>query len=158
MLTELVAASQGVKTLFELIKATQGLSNSTAVLTAVSDVQQKLIDANAAALASQEKQASLAEQVRELEAQLRDSEDWQREMQRYHLVEFPTKALALKLRVDMANGEPMHHLCKACADKKQKTTLQPLNGYLVCPESRYHSIHQIAGLPTKIPNPNSAPM
>ncbi len=147
MLTELVAASQGVKTLFELIKATQGLSNSTAVLTAVSDVQQKLMDANAAALASQEKQALLAERVRELEAQLRDSEDWKKEMERYQLFKFPTKALAYKLKPQLANTAPMHYLCTACVDKKKKTTLQPIAEYLHCPECK-------SNIDAEIPSPN----
>ncbi len=141
MPAEFLAAIQGAKSLYELIKATQGLSNSVEVLTAVSDVQQKLMDANAAALASQEKQASLAERVRDLETQLRAVEDWQKELERYQLVEFPnSKAFALKLRVQMANGDPVHYLCKACADKKQKTTLQPIDGQLHCPQSKQHSI------------------
>ncbi len=157
MYLEINAAIQSAKTAFDLIKATKELSNSTEVLTAVNDIQMKLSSAIAAALASQEKQASLAERVRELEAQLRDSEDWQKEMQRYELVEFPTKALALKLKEGMANGEPMHHLCKACADKKQKTTLQPFGQRLICPESKYHSIWCEADPPLRIPNPNSVP-
>lgn len=148
MLTEFIAATQSVKTLYGLVRATQGLSNSSEVLTAVSEVQQKLMDANAAALASQEKQAALAERVRELEAQLRDSEDWKSQMQSYELFEFPdTKALALKLREDMANGVPLHYLCTACADKKKKTILQPSTLYLECPECK--SGIQIKNLPPR---------
>lgn len=155
MYAEITTAFQGVKALLDLVKAKKELSNSTELVTAINDVQMKLSEAIAAALASQEKQASLAERVRELEAQLRDSEDWQKEMQRYQLIEFPTKALALKLRADMANGEPVHYLCKACADKKQKTTLQPLNRLLLCPESKNHTIHQESNEPVIMPDPNS---
>lgn len=142
MLAEFSDAVQSVKTVYDLIKATQGLSNSTEVLMAVSEVQQKLMDANAAALASQDKQASLAERVRELEAQLRDSEDWKSQMQSYELMEFPTKALAYKLKSEMANGEPIHYLCTACVDKKKKTTLQPKQRHLHCPECKYAILTQ----------------
>jgi hypothetical protein len=152
MYTEITATIQSVKALYSLVKATHGLSNSTEVLAAVNEIQQKLMDANGAALASQEKQASLAQRVRELETQLREAEDWNTQMQRYQLVEFPdTKTLALKLRADMANGEPIHYLCRACADKKQKTTLQPLNRHLHCPESRYH-VTEVEALPPALPS------
>jgi hypothetical protein len=140
MYTEISAAFQSVKSAIALIKATQGLSNSTEVLTAVNDVQMKLSDAIASALASQEKQASLTERVRELEGKLRDIEDWKRQIQRYELFQFPTGTFAYKLKADMANGEPIHYLCSTCADKKQKTTLQPHYRHLNCPESRYHGI------------------
>ncbi len=117
---EFLAAFQGAKSLYELIKATQGLSNSVEVLTAVSDVQQKLMDANAAALASQLKQSELTERVRELEAQLRESEDWKKEMERYQLVTLPTGVFARQLKQLFANREPTHYLCTACADKKKR--------------------------------------
>lgn len=149
MLTEFIAATQSVKTLYGLVRATQGLSNSSEVLTAVSEVQQKLMDANAAALASQEKQAALAERVRELEAQLRDSEDWKSQMQSYELFEFPTKALAYQLKPELAHTMPMHYLCTACADKKKKTILQPRPLYLECPECK--SMIRIQDLPPKPP-------
>lgn len=86
MYSEITAAFQSAKTAVELIKATQGLSNSNDILTAVNDVQIKLSGDIASALASQEKQALLAERVRDLETQLRDIEDWKTQMQRYELV------------------------------------------------------------------------
>ena len=142
MYLEINAANQSAKTAFDLIKATKELSNSTEVLTAVNDVQMKLSSAIAAALASQEKQASLAERVRELEAQLREVEDWNTQMQRYELFEFPTKALAYQLKPEMANGAPIHYLCTACVDKKKKTTLQPIHRYLRCPECQSDIVAQ----------------
>lgn len=140
MYTEIAAAIQSAKIAFDLIKATKELSNSTEILTAVNDVQMKLSSAIAAALASQEKQASLAERVRELETQLRDVEDWNSQMRRYKLVEFPTRALAHQLKPEMANGAPLHYLCTACVDKKKKTTLQPESNWLNCPECKYHIV------------------
>lgn len=141
MIPELATSYQGVKALLQIINAHKELSTSVEVRTAVIDIQQKLLE-------SQEKQTDLAARVLELETQLRDSEDWKTEMQRYRLVEFPdTKALALKVREDMANGEPIHYLCRACAEKKKKTTLQPSNFYLECPECK--SGIQIKNLPPR---------
>lgn len=93
---------------------------------AVSEVHQKLMDAQTAVLASQDKQIALGERVRELEAQLRDVEDWNTQMQSYELFELPTKALVYKLKLELANTVQMHYLCAACANKKQKTMLQPV--------------------------------
>lgn len=138
MYAEFTAACQSAKVLYELIKATKEFSNSAQILTAVSEVQQKLMDANAAALTSQAEQATLIERVRELETKLRGVEDWENQMQRYELIEFPTKTLAYKLKPAMANGEPIHYLCPTCADKKKKITLQPSGRQLYCHECKFN--------------------
>ena len=134
MYAEIVAAIQGTKTAIDLVKATSGLSNYSELLGAVTAVQMKLTDAVTAALTSQEKQAELAERVRELERQIAEVEDWGTQMKRYSLFEFPaTKALAYALKPDVDDGQPMHYLCTSCVDKKQKTTLQPQARNLFCP-------------------------
>ena len=81
MYAEIVAAVQGTKTALDLVKATNGLSNYSELLGAVTAVQMKLTDAVSAALASQEKQAALAERVRELEKQVAEVEDWRNQME-----------------------------------------------------------------------------
>lgn len=78
MYSEIVAAIQSTKTAIELVKAANGLSNYSELLTAVTAVQIKLTDAIASELASQEKQAALAERVRELEKQIAEIEDWKK--------------------------------------------------------------------------------
>lgn len=50
---EFTAAFQSAQPLFDLVRATQGLSNSSEVLAAVNDAQLKLSSAIASALASQ---------------------------------------------------------------------------------------------------------
>jgi hypothetical protein len=132
MYAEIVAAVQSTKSLAELIKAAHSLSNYSELLTAVTTVQMKLTDAIASELASQEKQAALAERVRELEKQIAEIEDWKSQMQRYALFQFPTGALAHALKPGLENGEPVHYLCTSCVDKKQKSTLQPHGRYLRC--------------------------
>ena len=133
MYAEIVAAVQSTKALAELLKAAHGLSNYSELLTAVTAVQIKLTDAIASELASQEKQAALADRVRELEKQIAEVEDWKTQMQRYALFEFPTKALAYALKPGMEQGQPLHYLCTSCVDKKQISTLQPQGRHLYCP-------------------------
>ena len=132
MYAEIVAAVQSAKTLAELVKAANSLSNHSQMLTAVHSVQEKLTDALTAHLASQEKQAALAEEVRELKKQIADVENWETEMQRYSLFQFPTGALAYAVNPGMEQGQPTHYLCTSCVDKRQKTILQPHRRYLKC--------------------------
>jgi hypothetical protein len=132
MYAEIVAAIQGTKTAIDLVKATNGLSNYSELLGAVTAVQMKLTDAVSAALASQEKQAELAERVRELEKQVAEVEDWRDQMSRYSLFEFPTGALAHVLKPGLTDGQPTHYLCTSCVDKKQISTLQPHGRLLRC--------------------------
>lgn len=133
MYSEIVAAIQSTKTAIDLVKAAQGLSNYSELLTAVTAVQIKLTDAIASELASQEKQAALAERVRELEKQFAEIEDWKSQIRRYALFQFPTGALAYALQLGIEAGEPMHYLCTSCVDKKQRSTLQPTGRHLYCP-------------------------
>lgn len=144
MYSEIVAAIQSTKTAIDLVKAANGLSNYSELLTAVTAVQIKLTDAIASELASQEKQAALSERVRELEKQIAEIEDWKSQIQRYALFQFPTGALAYALKPGMENGEPIHYLCTACVDKKKKTTLQPNGRLLHCPECKTNIATQSA--------------
>ena len=133
MLTEITSAIQSTKTALEIVKAARGLANYSELLTAVTEVQIKLTDAIASELASQEKQAELLERIRGLEKQLSEFESWDSQIQRYELHAFQTKAMAHALKSGMENGQPMHYLCLPCADKRQRSTLQPSGRYLVCP-------------------------
>lgn len=133
MYTEITSAIQSTKTALELVKAARGLANYSELLTAVTDVQIKLTDAIASELAGQEKQAELLQRIRELEKRLSEFESWDTQIQRYELFAFETKAMAYALKPGMENGQPMHYLCLPCADKRQRSTLQPNGRYLVCP-------------------------
>lgn len=132
MYGEIIAAVQSAKALADLVKAANSLSNHTQMLAAVHSVQEKLSDAITAHLASQEKQAALIERVRELEKQIAEVENWESQMQRYALFNFPTGALVYAVKPGMEQGEPTHYLCVSCVDKKQKSTLQPKGRYLWC--------------------------
>ena len=133
MITEITSAIQSTKTALELVKAARGLANYSELLTAVTEVQIKLTDAIASELASQEKQAKLLERIRELEKRLSEFENWDTQIQRYELFAFETKVMAFALKSGLENGQPMHYLCLPCADKRQRSTLQPNGRYLIYP-------------------------
>ena len=147
MITEITSAIQSTKTALELVKAARGLSNYSELLTAVTEVQIKLTDAIASELSSQEKQAELLQRIRELENRLSEFENWDAQIQRYELFAFETKVLAYALKSGQENGQPMHYLCLPCADKRQRSTLQPNGRFLICPNPACKATITIAKAP-----------
>ena len=136
MYAEISAAITSAKTALDIAKAANGLANYNELVAAVSEVNAKLMQATTVALASLEKQSALTGEIAALKEKLREIEDWEGQMKRYRLHEFPTKALAYALQPGMEDGQPIHYLCTACVDKKKKTTLQPSGRHLHCPECK----------------------
>lgn len=129
MYAEISAAIQSAKVMADIVKTARSLANYNELVSAVSEVNSKLMEATAVALASQEKQSALAGRVAELEAELLQLRQQQQKSNRYHLHEFPaTGALAYRLNSGSEDGEPLHYLCAACMDQGETSKLQPLNG------------------------------
>lgn len=122
---EIGAAIQGMKVLYEIVKANKGLIQYNELVSAVAEVNGKLIEAQTAALASQEKQTLLAERVRELEKKIIELENRESELQKYEPYAFPTGTRALALKPGMQDSEPVHYLCEPCANKGQISRMQP---------------------------------
>lgn len=120
MYAEINAAVQASKALFEVVKANKGLVNYNEIVAAVSEVNTKLMDATAIALASQEKQSQLARRITELEKEFVELKNWNSEAERYQLTEIGTSVFAFILKPGMENSEPKHRLCTACFSKRQK--------------------------------------
>lgn len=125
MYAEISAAIQSAKALGELVKAAHGLANYNEFVTAVYEVNAKLMDATAVALASQEKQSSLVNRVAELENELREIKHIEADLQRYQLTRFPFGGYAYSIKPGMENAEPSHYLCATCRDQRKKSILQP---------------------------------
>jgi hypothetical protein len=125
MYAEISAAIQSAKALGELVKAAHGLANYNEFVTAVYEVNAKLMDATAVALASQEKQSSLVNRVAELEDELRELKNLERDAQRYQLTKFAFGGYAYSIKAGMENAEPPHYLCAACMNLRKKSILQP---------------------------------
>jgi len=146
MINELLLASQSVQALMTLLKAAQGLSNYNEIVAAVSEVNAKLMQANAVALSSQEKQSFLTNRITELENQLRELKNWESETQRYQLTKLAFGGYAFSLKPGMESGEPHHYLCAPCMNQRKKSILQPFGeAFLRC--SLCHEEIQISNEP-----------
>lgn len=132
MYAEISAAIASTKTALDIAKAAHELSNFNELVAALSEVNAKLMQATAVALASQEKQSELTDEIAILKDKIRKNEDWEAQMQRYQLIQFPTGALVYAVKPGMEQGQPTHYLCASCVDKRQKSTLQPHARSLRC--------------------------
>ena len=132
MYAEISAAIASAKTALTIAKSAHELSNYNELVAAISEVNTKLMDATAIALASQEKQSELANRISELENQLREIENWESKIQNYELHEFETGVFAYGLKQNSDNREPLHYLCATCVNERKPSIMQPHGRFLKC--------------------------
>lgn len=124
MINELLLASQSVQALGGLLKAANGLSNYNEIVEKVSEVNAKLMQANAVALASQERQSALVHQVHELEGQVKSLKDWQAEASNYEVREVAQGIFVLLDKSSSGKFESAQKLCANCFNQGNKALLQ----------------------------------
>ena len=124
MINELMMASQSVQALGTLLKAANGLANYNEIVAKVSDVNSKLMGANAVALAAQEKQSSLATKVQELEGEVAKLKDWSVEAERYEVKEVATGVFAYLGKGQAVKLQSAQKLCANCFNQGTKSLLQ----------------------------------
>ncbi len=131
MYAEIISAVQSAKTLSELLKAAKELSNYNDFVSAVHDINEKLMAATAIALSSQEKQSELNARIHELEKELRNLREFEQKLEKYKLHKFPTGSFAY---IFIGQKEPEHFVCSTCVGKKKITILQGAGRALRCHE------------------------
>lgn len=127
MYAEILAAISSAKALLDVLKAAHTLSNANELHAAVYEVYTKLMAATGAALEAQEKQAALAQRVCDLEQELVQLKDWDREAERYQLTALAADVMVYALKPGMEQGEPPHYLCTQCFAEKKKLILQRIS-------------------------------
>ena len=124
MIQELIMAAQSVTALSTLLKSAKTLSNYNEIVTAVSEINSKLMAANSVGLASQEKQAALSAKIDELEQEIMRLKNWGAERDKYERRQIATGIFAYIEREFMGNLETAHKYCCNCFDKTIPSTLQ----------------------------------
>jgi len=79
VISELLGAAQSVQALAVLLKSAGSLNNYNEIVLAVSEVNARLMQANALALASQEQQSELSRRLSKAEGELAQLRSWSRE-------------------------------------------------------------------------------
>jgi hypothetical protein len=127
MYAEIQAAIASTRLLGDIITSSRDLRNYNELAGAVSEVNAKLMQATAVALASQEKQVALITHIQELENEVKSLKDWKAESQKYAAVEI---ARGVFVYIDKeANGvmHSMHNFCSNCFNQGIKSLLQQSN-------------------------------
>ena len=121
MYAEISAAISSAKTALELAKAANVLANFNELVSAVSEVNTRLLAATAVALASQEKQAALLEQVASLKEELRSVSNWEALAKDYRLqaVGVEQKHFARVHRPENPSSEAKHWACAKCFQERK---------------------------------------
>lgn len=83
----------------------------------------------------------LSEALKKLSRELHEQDEFDRDKARYEHVETDGGDFVFKLKVDMADGEPIHFICPVCLRRdKLISVIRPrsANNYLVCQTNDDH--------------------
>lgn len=116
MYAEISSAISSAKVALDIAKAANSLSNYNELVSAVYEVNAKLMAATAVALASQEKQSALVEQVASLKQELMKLKNWERESQDYILqaVGVEQRHFAQVYKPSVNTSKARHWACVKC--------------------------------------------
>ena len=117
MVAEVFAGIAGLKSVMDVLKGFKDINDANTRNAVAVDLQQKI-------LAAYQSQTELAEQVRNLEKEIAKFKNWEAEKDRYVLTDYGSGSFAYSLKLEKANGEPMHKICANCYAKDQKSILQ----------------------------------
>ncbi len=106
-------------------KRRDGIEDDTALAGLALDLTKKLVDARLA-------QAEILHRLNALEDEMKELDRFEKQMARYALSQTDGGAIVYALKPECAEGEPMHYLCPACLDRRQRPILQPVGKFLHC--------------------------
>lgn len=122
MVGEVFAGISAFKTMFDLAKAFKEMDTANARNTAVIDLQERILTAQAA-------YAELTGRVGELEAEVRSFKTWEADKQRYELHDIGEGQLVYRLKDGVEPAEPPHQICADCYQRGQRRILQAETWY-----------------------------
>jgi hypothetical protein len=126
MIAEITSALQGTKIVSDLFekfrksKAPREATSLDEISAAIDEQKIKLVTAVDLAMASQEKQLALAQEVAALKEENKQLKDWDREKERYTRTDIAPGIPAYVLKPHIEGAETLHPLCANCFEKREK--------------------------------------
>jgi len=128
------SALTSLKTAADIAKTLIGLRDEEKIRDKVIELQSAILSAQSDALNAQAEQQQLSQKIASLDAEIVKLNAWETEKQRYRLREIHQNSFVYELKVEAANGEPIHRICPTCFERGNKTILQGENSdFLICP-------------------------
>lgn len=124
MLGEIAAGLSSLKAAADLIKSLNATSTQAVINEVKIGLQERVFEAREALATAQAAQAVALQRIHDLEQEIVQLKDWEREKQRYQLRAVDTGAFAFMPKPGMENSEPPHWLCANCFHRHQKSFLQ----------------------------------
>ena len=145
MIVETVSVLGGIKTAMDMAKGIAALKSETEINQAIINIQQALLDVQAAAFSDKEVIARLNGEVSALEKQIQDSTDWEIVKARYVLTISKIGAYTYDLKPDLVSEEIFHRLCTKCFEDGTKSILHTRAKHsggeiVVCPKCQFELI------------------
>jgi hypothetical protein len=122
-LTAITSAGSGLKTLYDLAKATFSTRDAVVTQTAAAEFLSQLTTARQAVMDAQSAQTDLTAKVASLNAQIEAMQRWNVEKQRYKLTN-KNRALVYSLCENVEPPEVAHDICPTCFQRGSKSILQ----------------------------------
>lgn len=140
-------AAASLKMLLEAVKAARGLAHGADINAAIIDIQQKLIDHQAAYLELVEKHQAVTMERDALKKELLDLKQRKENFDRYELKPLASGFSAYVLKEQLANGEPPHWLCPHCKAKGMIGIIQlsPTDGFASTFPGEQNIAHLVCG-------------
>jgi Zn finger protein HypA/HybF involved in hydrogenase expression len=124
VIAEFSALVESVKKITDIVKAIKSFDERDQADKAVKETLEKALIAGNVTLRAIEAAESQAHRVAELEAEVRQLKDFDREAERYQLAEIGPGVYAYTPKAGQEREEPAHCLCANCFLKRQKSILQ----------------------------------
>lgn len=118
------SAISAAKDAIGMAKSIRDLTSDAETKTAMSELLGRLIDTQGLILDAQGKMQEISAYTREVESQLAEYRNWDIEAGRYKLTEPHPGTFVYAKKDGLPGDEPMHYLCPACFQKRQKSFLQ----------------------------------
>lgn len=117
VVAETAAGLGALKTALDIAQGMSNLNKDAEFNLRLIELQQKIIEAQQAAMQSNERQSSLQRQVDELR-------DAKADLSRYRLVDHGDETFVYELKDGDASGDPPHKICPRCFLNNKKSVLQ----------------------------------
>lgn len=132
------AAASSLKAAADIAKTLGELKSLGDVQARVIELQSKILAAQSSALAAQSEQATLIQQLAEVEREVVRVKAWDQQKQRYKLVSPWPGGAFYALCAEHKEEEPAHWLCTSCYEGGRKSILNQFEGprgftKIVCP-------------------------
>lgn len=120
-------AVMSMKAAGDIAKALFQLQTSAEIKGQVIDLQNAILSAQQSAFAAQSEQSSMIEQIRDLKEEIARMKAWEKEKQRYKLINPPWGggSVVYALKESCKGTEAPHWICTKCYDDGRRTILQP---------------------------------